>query len=180
MRVGIDASVWLHELARHHAFAVVKCKDCTAVVAAVVERAAHLVKRGITPVFVFDGARAVAKDATDTARAKRRAEAYSCLEADLEDAAPCASDLKAAISIMWEMVTLVIDALRERGYMYVVAPYEADGQLAALCRAGLVHAVFTIDTDLIVLGCAKTYLKINYYSGSATLVEHWVGAAGRR
>mmetsp|Transcript_18099 Transcript_18099/g.44936 ORF Transcript_18099/g.44936 Transcript_18099/m.44936 type:complete len:81 (+) Transcript_18099:480-722(+) len=69
------------------------------------------------------------------------------------------------------MVTLVIDALRARGVAYFVAPYEADGQLATLSHAGLVDGILTMDTDLVVLGCAKVYMKINYYSGDATLVE---------
>lgn len=42
----------------------------------------------------------------------------------------------------------VICALREEGFEYVVAPYEADAQLAHLARTGQVAAVATEDSDL--------------------------------
>lgn len=35
----------------------------------------------------------------------------------------------------------------------IVAPYEADAQLAYLVREKLVDAVCTIDSDLVVFGC---------------------------
>jgi hypothetical protein len=40
------------------------------------------------------------------------------------------------------------------GVAYVVAPYEADAQLAALALAGAVDAVVTEDSDLLAFGTA--------------------------
>lgn len=37
----------------------------------------------------------------------------------------------------------------------LVAPYEADAQLAYLNKAGLVQAVITEDSDLLAFGCKK-------------------------
>ena len=152
MRIGVDSSVWLHELALRHAAAVVVHKDFTGLVKSFTARANHLVYRGITPVFVFDGAPAAAKGGTDAARAVRCAKAYAAYEQSIQDADPTPAHLRAAIRITWDIVTLVIDALRERGFAYFVAPFEADGQLAKLSHAGLVDGIFTIDTDLTVLG----------------------------
>jgi len=42
----------------------------------------------------------------------------------------------------------------------IVAPYEADAQLAYLSRKGLVEAVITEDSDLIVYGCQKIIFKL--------------------
>ena len=49
-----------------------------------------------------------------------------------------------------------MDKLDEMAVTYVVAPYEADSQLAFLARTGQVDAVISEDSDLIhmvVVGC---------------------------
>lgn len=46
-------------------------------------------------------------------------------------------------------------AARARGVDCVVAPYEADAQLAYLTKSGLAQAVITEDSDLLAFGCKK-------------------------
>lgn len=46
-------------------------------------------------------------------------------------------------------------AARTRGVDCIVAPYEADAQLAFLSKSGLAHAVITEDSDLLAFGCKK-------------------------
>lgn len=46
---------------------------------------------------------------------------------------------------------------------YVVAPYEADGQLAYLMKSGKVTAVITEDSDMIVFGCKTIIFKLDKY-----------------
>ena len=87
------------------------------------------------------------------------------------DAEPCTADLKAAVKIEWGMVKLVIAALRERGFQYVVAPYEADSQLVHLCRTGCIDAVITVDSDLVVLGAKTGYFRVNYFTGDALVLQ---------
>ena len=41
------------------------------------------------------------------------------------------------------------------GDKVVVAPYEADAQLAYLVKEGIAHLVITEDSDLLAFGCAK-------------------------
>jgi hypothetical protein len=48
----------------------------------------------------------------------------------------------------------------------MIARGEADGQMAALVRWGVVVAVVTNDGDLIVHGVPRIYTKINYTSGA--------------
>lgn len=38
---------------------------------------------------------------------------------------------------------------------YLVAPYEADAQMAYLARSGAVHAVITEDSDLVAYACPR-------------------------
>jgi len=45
--------------------------------------------------------------------------------------------------------------LRQENVEYVVAPYEADAQMAFLARNGHVDLVITEDSDLIAYACPK-------------------------
>lgn len=40
-----------------------------------------------------------------------------------------------------------------------MAPYEADAQLAYLMKAGIVQAIISEDSDLLVYGCQKVFLQ---------------------
>ncbi|KAJ2759729.1 Rad2 nuclease, partial [Coemansia nantahalensis] len=55
----------------------------------------------------------------------------------------------------------VIDSLQEEGFQYLVAPYEADAQLAFLESQGIITAAISEDSDLIAFGCKKVLFKMN-------------------
>ncbi|GLD98597.1 hypothetical protein PINS_up007314 [Pythium insidiosum] len=59
------------------------------------------------------------------------------------------------------MAHRVIQRLKAMGVKYVVAPYEADAQLAFLVRAGLVDGVITEDSDCLPFGCGKVLFKMD-------------------
>lgn len=46
---------------------------------------------------------------------------------------------------------------RARGVDCIVAPYEADAQLAYLTKCHLAQAVITEDSDLLAFGCKKVH-----------------------
>lgn len=50
---------------------------------------------------------------------------------------------------------LLWQAARSQGVDCLVAPYEADAQLAYLNKAGIVQAIITEDSDLLAFGCKK-------------------------
>ncbi|GLD72601.1 exonuclease 1, partial [Lates japonicus] len=52
-------------------------------------------------------------------------------------------------------------AARVRAVDCIVAPYEADAQLAYLTKSGLAQAVITEDSDLLAFGCKKVILKMD-------------------
>lgn len=54
-----------------------------------------------------------------------------------------------------------MQALIAEGVSYVVAPYEADAQLAYLEKLGLIHGIITEDSDLLVFGCQKVLFKLD-------------------
>ncbi|MGH0141377.1 UNVERIFIED_CONTAM: hypothetical protein FKN15_073630 [Acipenser sinensis] len=54
-----------------------------------------------------------------------------------------------------ERFTRCINVARARGVDCVVAPYEADSQLAFLNKSGIAQVVITEDSDLLAFGCKK-------------------------
>lgn len=48
-----------------------------------------------------------------------------------------------------------LQELKAQGVAFLVAPYEADAQMAYLARSGAVQVVVTEDSDLLAYGCPK-------------------------
>lgn len=69
--------------------------------------------------------------------------------------------LTRCVDVTPEMATQVIKALKVEAVPYVVAPYEADAQLAYLERNGIVDGVITEDSDLLVFGCKNVLFKLD-------------------
>ncbi len=56
------------------------------------------------------------------------------------------------------------------GVECIVAPYEADAQLAYLSKEDIVDAVITEDSDLLVFGSKRVFFKMDE-SGNGKLIE---------
>jgi 5'-3' exonuclease len=69
-------------------------------------------------------------------RMKLRSEALACFQRGMK--------------VTHEMEKTCIAALKRVGVTVIVAPYEADAQLAYLCQIGMCRAVLSDDSDLIV------------------------------
>lgn len=48
-----------------------------------------------------------------------------------------------------------LQELKVQGVAFLVAPYEADAQMAYLARSGTVQLVVTEDSDLLAYGCPR-------------------------
>ena len=48
---------------------------------------------------------------------------------------------------------MTLQVLKEKGVEFIVAPYEADAQMAFLARNEYVHVVITEDSDMIAYRC---------------------------
>lgn len=48
-----------------------------------------------------------------------------------------------------------VKACREKGVDCIVAPYEADAQLAYLNKCGIAQLIITEDSDLVLFGCDR-------------------------
>lgn len=66
------------------------------------------------------------------------------------------------IDVSPEMALAFIKLLRGKGIQAIVAPYEADAQLAYLVKEGLADFVITEDSDLLAFGASRVNLPLIY------------------
>jgi exonuclease-1 len=172
--LAVDASCWLHrgahacttELAlgqptgrRHLGFALKMVR--------------LLRSHGVTPLLIFDGGPAPMKADTNAARRESRARHLArgkALHAE-GSLAKAAAEFDKAVSVTPLMARQLIAALRELGVGYIVAPYEADPQLAFLVSRGFAAAAISEDSDLIPYRCPHVLYKLDV-GGHAKLLSY--------
>ena len=145
-----------------------------------------LVKLRMLVVVVFDGAPNPFKRLEDDRRAARRLAALDeCkeLRARLADAGRLPTEelqllqsllrksARAAFHRSQELQQALQERLTKAGFRWIVAPFEADSQLAWLGRMGRVEYVISEDADLVVLGCPRLLTKVKVETGTALLVQ---------
>lgn len=135
----------------------------------------ELLDMGCHVVMVFDGRPLLAKKSTNDdrreMREKRKEHAEMLLAKGMEREAR--DHYRLATTISAEIVETTIQHFRTSGQNVdiVVAPYEADAQLAYLMESKLVDAVITEDSDLIVFGCEMIYFKWQCGTGECSVYE---------
>ena len=120
---------------------------------------------GVIPYLVFDGDFLPGKATTEADRSRRRRE---CRRAGLEllklgKTAQAHSELQKAIDITPQMAGELIEDLKHAGVKYLVAPYEADAQLAYMERVGIISGIISEDSDLLVFGAQCLLTKLDQY-----------------
>jgi len=122
---------------------------------------------GVIPYVVFDGGYLPSKASTEHDRAEKRKEQKElALQHEASGNTKAAFDaFQRAVDITPEMAFKLVEALRTESVNYIVAPYEADAQLAYLERTGVVSAILTEDSDLLVFGCKTLLVKMDQYGG---------------
>ncbi|KAK6921229.1 XPG-I domain [Dillenia turbinata] len=178
-RVGIDAYSWLHKGA--YSCSMELCLDSDSVkklnyLKYFMHRINLFRHYRIIPVVVFDGANIPCKAATEEERHRRRkANLDTALAKHKEGDIRAASELfQRSISITPKMAHQLIQILRSENVEYVVAPYEADAQLAYLssleAENGGIAAVISEDSDLLAYGCPVTVFKMDRYGNGEEII----------
>mmetsp|Transcript_39320 Transcript_39320/g.155978 ORF Transcript_39320/g.155978 Transcript_39320/m.155978 type:complete len:204 (-) Transcript_39320:6834-7445(-) len=131
-----------------------------------------LMHYGIVPVVVFDGDRLPMKFNEESERKRRReanlTKGKEALKEGRNDEAQ--EFFKRALDVTPQMAFEVIKMCKQLGVEFLVAPYEADAQLAYMSINGKVAAVISEDSDLFVYGVSKLILKLDKY-GEAELLD---------
>ncbi|XP_024924455.3 exonuclease 1 [Ziziphus jujuba] len=178
-RVGIDAYSWLHKGAYSCSMEICLNSDGKKKLRYIdyfMHRINLLRHYRITPVIVFDGGNIPCKAATEHDRHKRRmANRDLAMEKLKEGNVNAASELfQRAVSITPSMAHQLIQILRSENVEFVVAPYEADAQLAYLSslevEKGGIEAVITEDSDLVAYGCQAVIFKMDRYGNGEEIV----------
>ena len=162
-RVAVDGYCWLHRGA--HACAEDLClgRPTTRYLGYVAAMLDVLARAGATPTVVLDGAPLPAKAGQEARRAARRARGAAEARAALArgDTHAAHAACCRAVDVTPEMAARCVQLLRARRVAFVVAPFEADAQLAFLARSGAADVVLTEDSDMLPYGVPATLYKLD-------------------
>ncbi|XP_020251806.1 exonuclease 1 isoform X1 [Asparagus officinalis] len=174
-RVGVDAYSWLHKGAYSCSMELClnsKTEASKRYLKYFMHRINLLKHYNITPVVVFDGGNIPCKSDTKNVRHRGRETNLELAKEKLKE-----GDVRAAIEFFQRAVHItptmaheLIQILRSESIEFIVAPYEADAQLAYLSSLsadqGGIEAVITEDSDLIAYGCQKVIFKMDKYGNA--------------
>ncbi|XP_076807798.1 uncharacterized protein LOC143451248 [Clavelina lepadiformis] len=161
--VAVDTYCWLHRGSFACAEKLAKKERTDQYVRYCLKYIDLLEKFHVKPVLVFDGCRLPSKELVERQRHKRRKENLDkgkqfLREGKLGAARDCFTK---CISVTPAMALEVMEAARARGVDCIVAPYEADAQLAFLSKSGIARAIITEDSDLLCFGCNTVIFKLD-------------------
>ncbi|XP_058389528.1 exonuclease 1 isoform X1 [Diceros bicornis minor] len=162
--VAVDTYCWLHKGAIACAEKLARGEPTDKYVGFCMKFVNMLLTHGIKPILVFDGCMLPSKKEVEKSRRERRQASLLkgkqlLREGKVSEAREC---FTRSVNITHAMAHKVIKAARSLGVDCLVAPYEADAQLAYLNKAGIVQAIITEDSDLLAFGCKKVILKMDH------------------
>ncbi|XP_055608769.1 exonuclease 1 [Uranotaenia lowii] len=170
--VAIDSYCWLHKGAFSCADKLVRGEPTDLHIQYCLKYVNVLLSHDIKPILVFDGRHLPAKAMTEAKRresrdSSRKRAAELLREGRTEEAR---SFLRRCVDITHEMALQLIQECRKRNVDCVVAPYEADAQLAYLNKKGIAQTVITEDSDLMLFGCSQVLFKLDL-TGTGLLIR---------
>jgi flap endonuclease-1 len=127
---------------------------------AILMKTMSLIKRGIKPVFVFDGAPPSIKGETLKNRDKHKEKAKIKLS-EATDEEEIKKYKKRMVSVSQEQMDECKELLQYMGIPYVDALEEADSQCVYLVKKGMADGVGSEDMDILTFGAARLYRNIN-------------------
>ncbi|XP_047377062.1 exonuclease 1 isoform X2 [Sciurus carolinensis] len=175
--VAVDTYCWLHKGAIACAEKLAKGEPTDRYVGFCMKFVNMLLSHGVTPILVFDGCTLPSKKEVERSRRERRQAnllkgKQLLREGRVSEARDC---FTRSINITHVMAHKVIKAARSQGVDCLVAPYEADAQLAYLNKAGIVQAIITEDSDLLAFGCKKVILKMDQFGNGLEIDQARLG-----
>ncbi|KZO95426.1 PIN domain-like protein [Calocera viscosa TUFC12733] len=158
---AIDGYSWLHKGAWGCAEQLAKGERTVKYVDYFMGRIRLMRYHGVEPFVVFDGGPLPAKRGTEEERSRQDALTKARELLAKGKASQAREFYVKALDITPEHALQVIKALKSETVQYIVAPYEADAQMAYLESAALVDGIITEDSDLLVFGCRDVLFKLD-------------------
>ncbi|CAI5720321.1 unnamed protein product [Hyaloperonospora brassicae] len=161
--LAIDGYCWLHRAIYACSQEICLGQETDKYVTYFMDRLAALRHYRVTPYVVFDGGFLPMKRDTEEARRDSR-QKHRALGIEhhkhkrFREARKC---FIRAADVSPYMAHRVIQRLKAQNVLYVVAPYEADAQLAYLVKNGLADGVISEDSDCLPFGCQTVLFKMD-------------------
>ncbi|CAB3366728.1 Hypothetical predicted protein [Cloeon dipterum] len=161
--VAIDAYVWLHRGAFSCADRLARGEKTLGFIGYGQKMLNMLLANKIKPILVFDGRRLKAKEDTEKKRHESRKQNKEKAEELMRAGrvSEARDYLRRSVDVNHSMAIELIKLARRLNVDYIVAPHEADAQLAFLNRQGIAQAIITEDSDLILFGCTQILYKLD-------------------
>ncbi|KAL2728661.1 exonuclease 1 [Vespula squamosa] len=170
--VAIDTYCWLHKGIFSCAEKLSLGEPTDAYIIYCMKFIKMLLKYNIKPILVFDGRHLPAKADTESKRHEKRVikrrQAAELIRSG--QTAEGRNLLRQSIDITHEIALGLIKTCQSLNIDCIVAPYEADAQLAYLNTNGIADIVITEDSDLTLFGCKRVFFKMDV-NGNGLLVE---------
>lgn len=161
-RIGIDMMPWIYRGCYSCNFELSQNITSMKFLYYLLEMLEILLYYNIKPIFVFDGRSIEMKSDTNEKRIKEKMENKErgmqyLKEGNLEQARKY---LSRCIFLDERIISTTMNVLFTKNIEFIVAPYEADCQIAKLKREGLIDVAISEDSDLLAYG-VNTILKLN-------------------
>ncbi|CAH0476721.1 unnamed protein product [Peronospora belbahrii] len=161
--LAIDGYCWLHRAIYSCSQEICLGQETDKYVTYFMDRITSLQRNGVIPYVVFDGGPVPMKKDTEEERRKSRQKNRELgiqhfHNKRFSEARKC---FVRAADVSPYIAHRVIQQLKKQNVSYVVAPYEADAQLAYLVKSGLAHGVITEDSDCLLFGCQVVLFKMD-------------------
>ncbi|KAG7390541.1 Rad2 nuclease [Phytophthora pseudosyringae] len=161
--LAIDGYCWLHRAIYSCSQEICLGQETDKYVTYFMDRIATLLHNGVTPYVVFDGGPLPMKKGTEEERRKSRQKnrELGIQHYNNKRFGEARKYFVRAADVSPYMAHRVIQRLKAQNVPYVVAPYEADAQLAFLVKNGLADGVITEDSDCLPFGCQTVLFKMD-------------------
>jgi exonuclease-1 len=186
LTVAVDAMSWLHKgvfacdvkaLAKSQrgrsetsssSSADIKCVNFT------IKKAETLRSNfGMEVILVIDGDSLPCKKEENEKRRAERDEAFQKAMAAEQggDSRAARRFYAQSCSVTHKIRYELIKACKQAGIAFLVAPYEADAQMARMAHTGMVDLVITEDSDTLAYGCPRVLFKIDFDSSQGQEIQ---------
>ncbi|XP_017015640.2 exonuclease 1 [Drosophila takahashii] len=170
--VAVDTYCWLHKGVFGCAEKLARGEETDIYVQYCLKYVNMLLSYDIKPILVFDGQHLPAKALTEKRRrdSRKQSKERAAELLRLGRIEEARSHMRRCVDVTHDMALRLIRECRSRNVDCIVAPYEADAQMAWLNKTDVAQYIITEDSDLTLFGAKKIIFKLDL-NGSGLLVE---------